>query len=439
MRVGIVGGGAAGLMAAATILETAPQAELFLIERNEGLGKKVIISGGGRCNVTTGIQDVRTVLTKYPRGGKFLSKAMYHFPPGEVYAWFESHGVPLKVENDLRVFPESNNGRDIVGVFENVFATSNVHVLLNHAVETIQKVGDVFELQFRNGDKLEVDVVVLTTGGQAYRQTGSVGDGYAFASSLGHTITKLAPSLNAFYTRELWTAVISGLSFQKAEIRARAHNPSKSPLLRGETSDGRTPSRSTTGERAGVGYSFTGPFIFTHKGVSGPAVFALSAQVAFEEYDPKTPLSIEIDLFPDESTEEVAQRIEKLISTVGKKSFLNVVAMVVPKSLAEIVLFELNINGSLHSAEIGKKDVLRCVAWFKGIPLTVVGRGSGDEFVTAGGVELSEVDPKTMESTICPGLYFGGEVLDIDGYTGGFNLQASWATGRLAGESIAAR
>lgn len=399
-------------MAAATILETAPQAELFLIERNESLGKKVIISGGGRCNVTTGIQDVRTVLTKYPRGGKFLSKAMYHFPPADVYAWFESHGVPLKVENDLRVFPESNNGRDIVGVFENVFATSNVHVLLNHAVETIQKIGDVFEMRFKNGEKLEVDVVVLTTGGQAYRQTGSVGDGYAFASALGHTITKLAPSLNAFYTRELWPAMISGVSFQKAEIRA---------------------------ERGDIKYAFTGPFIFTHKGVSGPAVFALSSQVAFEDYDAKTPLNIEIDLFPDESTEEVAQRIEKLISTVGKKSFLNVIAMVVPKSLAEIVLFELDINGSLHSAEIGKKDVLRCVAWLKGIPLTVVGRGSGDEFVTAGGVELSEVDPKTMESTICPGLYFGGEVLDIDGYTGGFNLQASWATGRLAGESIAAR
>jgi predicted flavoprotein YhiN len=130
MRVGIVGGGAAGLMAAATILETAPETELFLVERNDGLGKKVIISGGGRCNVTTGIQDVRTVLTKYPRGGKFLSKAMYHFPPADVYAWFEAHGVPLKNEEDNRVFPQSDNGRDIVGVFEKMFRSSNVEVLL---------------------------------------------------------------------------------------------------------------------------------------------------------------------------------------------------------------------------------------------------------------------------------------------------------------------
>ena len=316
------------------------------------------------------------------------------------------------MEDDLRVFPQSNNGKDIVEVFNKIFRTSNVQVLLSHSVETITKVGDVFQVNFKAGKTLEVDVVVLTTGGQAYRQTGSMGDGYAFASSLGHTITALAPSLNAFFTRELWTADISGLSFAKAEIRA----------VRGEKR-----------------FAFTGPFLFTHKGVSGPAVFALSSQVAFENYDAKTPSNIEIDLFPDQSQDEVAQKIEKTISTVGKKSFLNVLATVVPKSLAEIVVYELGINGSVHSAEIGKKDVLRCVDWLKGIPLQVIARGSGDEFVTAGGVELSEVDPATMESKICPGLYFGGEILDIDGYTGGFNLQASWATGRLAGESIGSR
>jgi hypothetical protein len=411
LRVGIVGGGAAGLMAAATILETAPEMELFLVDRNDGLGKKVIISGGGRCNVTTGIQDVRTVLTKYPRGGKFLSKAMYHFPPADVYGWFEHHGVPLKVEEDLRVFPQSDNGKDIVGVFEKMFRSSNVEVLLKHSVESIVKNGEGFRLQFKGGDSLDIDVVVLTTGGQAYRHTGSTGDGYAFAMGLGHSITKLAASLNAFFTYETWTAEVSGLSFEKAEFRTKRDKE----------------------------YSFTGPFLFTHKGVSGPAVFALSSQVAFENYDAKEPLKIEIDLFPDSTKEELVELMEEKIANAGKKSFLNVLAMVVSKSLAEIVVRELHIVSGVHAAEVSKKNVLRCVEWLKAIPLSVVGRGAGDEFVTAGGVDLSEVDPQTMESKICPGLYFAGEILDIDGYTGGFNLQASWATGRLAGLSIGSR
>lgn len=395
-------------MAAATILETRHNfADVggFLIERNDGLGKKVIISGGGRCNVTTGIQDVRVVLTKYPRGGKFLSKAIYNFPPEDVYAWFESHGVPLKTEEDLRVFPQSDNGKDIVGVFENLFRSSNVEVLLKHSVESIQKTGDGFLLNFVDNGTLEVDAVILTTGGQAYRQTGSKGDGYAFALSLGHTITKLAPSLNAFFTRETWPAEVSGLSFEKAEFRTKRVKS----------------------------YSFTGPFLFTHKGVSGPAVFALSSQVAFENYDSREPLKIEIDLFPDETTEGLVGNIQEKIALVSKKSLSNALALVVPKSLIEIMLRELNIDGGAHAAEVGKNILTRCAGWLKAIPLNVVARGAGDEFVTAGGVSLDEVDPQTMESKICPGLYFAGEILDIDGYTGGFNLQASWATGRLAG------
>lgn len=405
-RIAIVGGGAAGLMAAATILETAPDAELFLVERNDGLGKKVIISGGGRCNVTTGIQDVRTVLTKYPRGGKFLSKAMYRFPPADVYEWFESRGVPLKIEEDLRVFPQSDQGKDIVGVFIKLFRASNVHVLLKHSVDTIEKYDEIFRLRMKDGSDLDVDRVVLTTGGQAYRHTGSTGDGYAFAMGLGHSITQLAPSLNAFYARENWPAEVSGLSFEKAEFRAR-------------------------------GKKFIGPFLFTHKGVSGPAVFALSSQVAFEYYDMHEPLQLDIDLFPDETRDELFARVEQAIVQGGYKSTLNILATMMPKSLAEIMLDLLHLDGSLHAVEIGKKNFQRIVEWLKGIPLEIVGRGAGDEFVTAGGVTLDEVDATTLESRICPGLYFAGEILDVDGYTGGFNLQASWATGRSAGLHVA--
>ncbi len=410
MKIAVIGGGAAGLMAAAAARETDPSLDVFVIERNDGLGKKVIISGGGRCNVTTGIHDVKTVLTKYPRGGKFLAKAMHQFPPQSVYDWFESNGVPLKTQDDDRVFPQSDDGHDVVGAFERLFEENGIRVLLNAHVTRIEKHAGAFSIFFRDTEKpLVVDKVVLTTGGQAYRATGSTGDGYAFAISLGHAITALAPSLNSFGTREKWVADISGLSFPAATITAkREGNP-----------------------------SFTGPFLFTHRGISGPAVFALSSIVAFERYDAVHPLDITIDLFPDASADELASRMKALIAEHPKKGIINVLAMLIPKSLAEILGHETRLSGLLHSAEIAHKDLLRCIAWLKGIPLHVIARGSGDEFVTAGGIDLKEVNPSTMESRICKGLFFAGEILDVDGFTGGFNLQASWTTGRLAGESAA--
>ncbi|OGL94787.1 hypothetical protein A2348_04495 [Candidatus Uhrbacteria bacterium RIFOXYB12_FULL_58_10] len=409
MRIAIIGGGAAGLMCAATALEAYPDAEVFLIERNDGLGKKVIISGGGRCNVTTGIRDVRTLLTKYPRGGKFLTRAMHRFSPEAVYAWFEEHGVPLKTQADQRVFPRSDDGHDIVRAFETFFQNPRAHLLLNTSCIQVEKQKDEFVLTLRGTDEpLRADALVLTTGGQAYRQTGSTGDGYAFAAALGHTITPLAPSLNAFYTSETWPGELSGLSFQNATV--------SSPRDRR--------------------FSFTGPFLFTHKGVSGPAVFALSSIVAFETYDARHPLEIRIDLFPERTFDAMRAEIEQYAAEMPNKQFVNVLGMTVPKSLSEVIIRELGISETKRANQVAKKDIARAVEWLKGIPLHVVQRGSGDEFVTAGGVELSEIDPGTMESKVCPGLFFAGEILNVDGFTGGFNLQASWATGRLAGENV---
>ncbi|HCC83750.1 TPA: hypothetical protein DEP96_02790 [Candidatus Uhrbacteria bacterium] len=407
MKIAIIGGGAAGLMATASALETNPDAEVFLIERNDGLGKKVIISGGGRCNVTTGIHDIKTVLSKYPRGHKFLATAMHSFPPADVYKWFEFHGVPLKTQEDLRCFPVSNDGHDVVGAFEKIFATSAVNILLKTHVTAIAKLGEQFSIILRDQtEPLIVDKVILTTGGQAYRQTGSTGDGYAFAVGLGHSITPLAPSLNAFFSKETWPADISGLSFKKATITANR-----------------------TGKP-----NFTGPFLFTHKGVSGPAVFALSSLVAFEKYDHNLPLNITIDLFPDQSHEQLRALLNKKIVGSPNREFVNVISSIIPKSLADIAVNELQLPGKRFSAEVGKKDMVAFLNWCKAVPLTIVGRGAGDEFVTAGGVNLHEVNPVTMESLITPGLFFAGEILDVDGFTGGFNLQASWAAGKLAGK-----
>jgi len=409
MTIAIVGAGAAGLMTAATILELNPSAKIILLEKNDGLGKKVIISGGGRCNVTTGIQDIKTVLAKYPRGGKFLSSAMYNFPPESVYQWFEAHGVPLKVEEDLRAFPQSNNGKDIVGVFEKLFRNAQIQVLLKTHVVGIEKHREQFALSIKDqSTPLLVDKLVLTTGGQAYRHTGSTGDGYAFAQALGHTLTDLAPSLNSFFTKETWPATLSGLSFERATITA----------VRSKK------------------HSYTGPFLFTHKGVSGPAVFAVSSLVAFEKYDAAHPLDVLIDIFPDQTDTDLRHDLESVIILNPKKSTLNVLSQLVSKSFAQVLCEQLALPFDKHAAELSKQDLAKIIAWVKAIPLRAIGRGAGDEFVTAGGVNLKEVDPSTMESKISPGLYFAGEILDVDGYTGGFNLQASWAMGRLAGESL---
>jgi predicted Rossmann fold flavoprotein len=410
MTIAIIGGGAAGMMAAASARATNPEAKILLLERNNGLGKKVIISGGGRCNVTTGIHDIDILLTKYPRGNPFLKTAFIQFPPNEVYRWFEEHGVPLKTQADNRVFPQSDDGHDIVRVFNEFFAEHAVDVRLNTHVTGIEKIDGKFVFLLRDHvSPLIVDRLILTTGGQAYRQTGSTGDGYAFAQSLGHTITPLAPSLNSFFTKETWPTLLSGVSFTNATI---------------------------TAHRSSV-QSFTGPFLFTHKGISGPAVFALSSLVAFETYGPQNPLNITINFFPQKTHTQMLADLKRSMETHPKKTVLNILATFVPKSLTDIIATNLNINEQRRAAEIGKKDLALIATWLTALPLTVVGRGAGDEFVTAGGVPTEEVDPTTMQSLITPGLFFAGEILNVDGFTGGFNLQASWAAGRLAGISAA--
>ena len=410
MKIAIIGGGAAGLMAAVAALETNPAAEIVLLEKNKTLGNKVLLTGGGRCNVTTGIDDVRTVLQRYPRGGKFLSSAMHRFPPSMMRSFFEAHGVPIKIEADQRAFPVSEDGQDIVNVFRDTLQDSRVTILYEAAVERVEKRNLAYVLSLKDGRPAVIaERLILATGGRAYRQTGSSGDGYTFAETFGHTITSLHPSLSNLKLREKWPADLSGVSFERAEIRAADDKK----------------------------MSQVGPFIFTHLGISGPAVFALSALVADRDFTPKNPLKLLIDLFPDEPPETTLAHFVVSIAEQRKRSFRNALANFIPKSLATIACRELNIDPCRNAAEISKKDLLRAATWLNAIPVNAVGRSAGEEFVTAGGVALDEVNPSTMESKITPGLYFCGELLNIDGFTGGFNLSAAWATGYLAGENAA--
>jgi len=408
MKIAIIGGGAAGMMCAATICEENPKIEVFLIEKNSALGKKVLLTGGGRCNLTTGLDDLKLVLKKYPRGSKFLQSAMYSFSPQAVYDWFENHGLLLKTEKDKRVFPKSNKSEDVVRVFTNIFGKHKVNLVLNSEVKKIAKKADGFKITFKSGKELMVDKVVLTAGGSAYRQTGSTGDGYGIALSLGHSVSPLAPSLSSFITLEPYSHNLAGLSFNEAIIGVQG----KKEL------------------------AVKGPFLFTHKGLTGPAVFALSSLVAFQECNTKTPIKIILDLFPNETKEILLKKIKEVLNQDSKKTFKNNLVKFIPQSLIEVLGKELNLVLEKKSAEVGKEQIQKVANFVKSWPLTIVGKSAGEEFVTAGGVELNEINQRTLESKIVPGLYFAGEVLNIDGFTGGFNLQAAWATGRSAGLAI---
>lgn len=421
MSIAIIGGGAAGMMAAAAALEKNPDAEIFIIEKNSALGQKVIISGGGRCNVTTGFSDLRLIVDRYPRGGKFLQSAFHRFGPEQVMDWFENHGVTLKIEEDLRVFPVSNNGKDIVGVFEKLFAAPKIHVLFKTELAELiyvkptnsQKIGDhadnYFILHFKNREPITVNKVILTTGGQAYRSTGSTGDGYRFAESLGHSITQLAPSLNSFITQESWPKNLAGVALKKVRLSTKTSKK----------------------------LEWTGPILFTHRGLTGPAVFALSALIAFETYTPQQPLELTLDLIPDTPVALLEQEFQNHTQENPKKTFRNLVAHFVPKSVAWELCDQLHIDEEKQAPQVAKKDRLALLENLKHLKLHLIGRAAGDEFVTAGGVNTDEVDPRTMESKKIPGLYFAGEILNMDGFTGGYNLQAAWASGHCAGENAA--
>lgn len=409
--VAIIGGGAAGLMSAYFAKLNHPDYHVALYEKNAYVGAKVIISGGGRCNVTTGILDIKKVLQNYPRGSEFLRTAIQNFPPEAVISWFESQGVPLKTEEDLRVFPVSNNGKHVVGALENALREMGVEIHCNTHIIEISKTSAGFLIETKAGPKPLVDAIILTTGGNAYRQTGSTGDGYAFAKNLGHTITELAPSLSNFHLQEHWAKELSGISFKKAGLTFISNDST------------------TTFKRSG-------PFLFTHKGISGPAIFAISGMAAYQKFDTQKPAKLLIDFFPDQKSEQLDVHLQELISANSAKKIVSIVGQLLPHRVAESILAISTLPDSLTGANLSKVQRQKLVEILKATPVTITGRGAGDEFVTAGGVPTTEIDAKTMQSKICPGLFFAGEIMDIDGFTGGFNLQASWASGALAGESI---
>lgn len=400
-KIAIIGAGAAGLMASATILEENPNTDLTLIEKYNEIGKKVLITGGGRCNLTNAEDDLKTLIQNYPRSQNFLKFALYEFPPKKVMEWFEENDLKLKIEENKRVFPLSNKSADLINTFNNKI--KNAKILLNSNVEKVYSKNNKFFIEIKTNEKTEliqVDKLLITSGGQydVKRQKSSIG--YETAKSFGHKISELKASLGAFIIKN--TENLAGIAFKNIKIQLKTT----------ET------------------YTKTGDFLFTHKGVSGPAIFALSSLSAFDEISEEKPATLKLDLLPLINTEKLkSEIIEK--SKNSKSSFQNLIAEYIPKKLAKQIYTQ-----EKKCCEISQKELNQTVESLKNFNLKVTGRVNGEEFVTAGGIDTNEIDKKTMESKICKNLYFAGEVLNIDGFTGGYNLQAAWATGRIAGKNI---
>lgn len=397
------------MMAAAVLIEAGVREQIYIYESNSMLGGKVFLSGGGHCNLTTALSGRKEILEKYTRGGIFLKFAINYFPPKMVREWFRRHGLETKVEKSDRVFPLSEKSGDVVKVFERILKNGkNLEILLNTKVKDVSPDKNGKFIVKAAGRKNSFDFLLIATGGRA----GSGASGYSFAQNLGHTITELAPSLTSFVVKEEWCGRLAGLSLSDCRIECVLKN--------------------------NLAISVEGDFLFTHFGISGPAVFSLSSKAAFEKIGVQNPLKIFLIVDKKKKFTIWDSLLIERIGKDGAKKIKNVFYGLLPDRLANTTFDSAGVDKEQKAAEISKKERQRIAKLLgDGIEINLISRKKGGEMVTAGGVSLDEVDPQTCESKKRPNLYFAGEVLNIDGFTGGFNLQNCWMTGRLAGQKIA--
>ena len=408
-KVIVIGAGAAGTMAAGTAAQNG--AEVVLLERNEKIARKVMITGKGRCNVTNNVADTQEFISNIPGNGRFLYGAFSSFNSQDTIDFFENYGVPLKVERGNRVFPVSDKAVDIVDALNKYITLNKVQRKTERVTKLIVEDNEIRGVKTENGNEYFADAVIVATGGLSYPKTGSSGDGYEFAKSVGHTVTELRPSLSALVCREGLCSECMGLSLKNVAIRV-VDTQKKKEI-----------------------YDDFGEMLFTHFGVSGPMILSASAHMRNME---KARYEIYIDLKPALNHEKLDARILRDFADNSNKSISNILALLVPKSLIVPILKMAHIKPSEKANQITKEMRKALIDVIKGIKLTVMDFNDISEaIVTSGGVKISEINPKTMESKICNGLYFAGEVIDCDGYTGGFNLQIAFSTGQLAGKSSA--
>ena len=392
----VVGGGAAGFFCAIHAKANYPALKVVLLEKHNKVLQKVKVSGGGRCNVTHAVDSIPQLLTHYPRGKNFLKKVFYQFGPIETIQWFEQHGVTLKTESDGRMFPITNTSQTIIDCLEKEAFRLGVEVVLQQSVDAIQKVGDIFKIQTNQGE-ITSDFMCIACGGFAK------GWQFDWITALGHTIEKPVPSLFTFNLYENGDLkALQGVSLEKATIRI--------PKLKTEE---------------------TGPLLITHWGLSGPVVLRLSAWQARKMYDAEYNFIIQLNWI---NTKEESLRLDwNDIRTKMGDADLSKNPFELPKRLWAYLLAKAELNESKKWSELKSKEQNKLIAILCAQALEVRGKTTfKEEFVTCGGIHLNEIDPKTMQSRVVPHLFFAGEIINVDGITGGFNFQNAWSTAAIA-------
>lgn len=414
-KVIVTGGGPAGMFAAIAAAENGH--EVLLLEKNEKLGKKLFITGKGRCNITNA-SDMDVLFANVMTNSKFLYSAFYAFDNQHVLDFFEKNGLRTKIERGNRVFPVSDHSSDVIAVLQKVLREKNVKVMLHTKVEALlieEPEGSMPDnkkaagVRLADGRTLQSDSVIVATGGFSYQTTGSTGDGYRFAKEAGHTLTDIRPSLVPFNTVEDYTREMQGLSLRNIKVKIF---------------DGKK-----------LLYEEFGEMLFTHFGVSGPVILSASASIKPALAEKR--LSMYIDLKPALTEEQLDKRLLREFEEAKNKQFKNSIGKLFPGKMIPVMLALGGIDPDKKVNEITKEVRLSFIRLIKAFPLTLNGlRDFNEAIITKGGVKVKEVNPSTMESKLVKDLYFCGEVLDLDAMTGGYNLQIAWSTGYLAGSSI---
>ena len=405
-KIIVAGGGAAGMMAA--VFGARQGADVLLVEPNEKVGRKIYITGKGRCNVTNSC-DRETFMNSVPRNGKFLYSAVSRFGPAEVCDFFESLGVPLKVERGNRVFPRSDKAADIIDALFFEMRRQGVAILQDRVVEILSADGHVSGVRCAKSGALNADAVILATGGASYPRTGSTGDGYRLAESVGHTVVPVRGSLVPLESDDPHCRMMQGLALRNVDLKIK-------------------------NRKGKVIYREMGELLFTHFGLSGPLVLSASAHMNFE----RDSYTAHIDLKPALDEQKLDARLVRDFETRGNQNFTTALGGLIPQSMIPVMVERTGIPGDEKVRDLRREQRRRLLEELKDFSVSLKGARPVEEaIVTAGGVKVGEIDPKTMESKKLAGLYMAGELLDVDAYTGGFNLQIAWSTGCAAGISAA--
>ena len=407
----VVGGGAAGMMAAYAAAKYGHQVTLF--EQNEKLGKKIYITGKGRCNITNA-SDIDTLFSNVMSNRKFLYSAFYSFDNEQTVAFFEKYGVRTKVERGNRVFPVSDHSSDVIAALKRALEEESVDIRLRTKVESLltEKEGGeqyVRGVQLAGGKSCRAEAVIVATGGLSYPSTGATGDGYRMAEESGHVLVSPSPSLVPFETKEAWVKELQGLSLRNVSVTVHA---GKKKL-----------------------YEDFGEMLFTHFGVSGPLILSASGMIKSTYF--QNELTLSIDLKPALDAEQLDRRILREFEEMKNRQFKNSLAHLLPAKMIPVILMLSGVDPEKKVNEISREERGKLVSLLKHLPLTVTGlRGWNEAIITKGGISVKDINPSTMESKRMHHLYFCGEVLDLDALTGGYNLQIAWSTGHLAGSCV---